>query len=383
LEKNPGNRAIGWGLLAAGVIGGMVGALAIFLLLGSRKPTDIDAEFSRAIAKARPAVVSIDIRYTPHGPGAVPGVPALGSASGIIIDGKKGLILTNSHVIKKWSDIQVRLEDGRKFKAKLMGQDGISDIAVLQIPAERLPAAVLGESRNLAVGSWVLAIGNPLLFEGSVTAGIVSGVGRSIGAPGAPVDLPDVIQTDAAINLGNSGGALVNLKGEVIGVPTAIYRGYGAEGMGFAVPIDRAKAVAKELLQYGHALHPWLGIRYGGLVPGDPLAGPAGNLGVVIYEVASGSPAEQAGLRKGDIIRYAAGKKLVRQEDFRDLMKTMKLDDTLSLVVERGGKRKTISVKIGNQPDVPLPEMFPDSFPKKPLAPPKTPAPLAKPSPRR
>jgi len=346
-------------ILLAALLGGLLGALIASRFINS--PSSSNVSFFRAIEKARPVVVSIDVSFQTDGKPDT----RFGSASGIIYDGRKGYILTNAHVIKPNSALRVRLWNGKKYKAKLIGQDRISDIALLQISAKGLPTAVLGNSRDLPVGSWVVAIGNPLLFDGSVTAGIISGVGRNIGSPVGSIDMPDLIQTDAAINFGNSGGALVNLQGEVVGIPTAMLRGNLAEGLGFAVPIDRVKEVAETLEKYHQPRHPWLGIRYEDNLPlpGDDGFSASRNFGVRIIEVAKASPAEKAGLQKGDIIRFAADKKILHSKDLQEQMKAFKVDDRLSLVIERQGENKKLTVKIGNLPDIPLAELFPKSTP--------------------
>jgi len=210
------------------------------------------------------------------------------------------------------------------------------------------------------VGAWVIAIGNPLMFERSVTAGIISGKGRNVLSPRGDIDLPDLLQTDAAINLGNSGGALINLKGEVVGIPTAIVRAAQAEGLGFAVPIDRAKEVVQQILKYGHARHPWLGVLYATVTQETPAPAPADRKGALVLQVAPNNPAARAGIRKGDIIRRAGNKEIINQNDLRDLAREQKVGASLPIVLWRAGQELKATIIVGEMPQTTeLRKLFP------------------------
>jgi len=311
--------------------------------------------FTEAIRRAEPAVVSIETEFSVGPAESTPSLPQPvgGRGSGVVIDGQRGYVLTNAHVVKGARALKVRLPDMREFAGRLVGLDEVSDIALLQIRGAGLPTAVLGRSADLPVGAWVIAIGNSLMFERSVTAGIISGKGRSVSSLRGEVELFDLLQTDAAINPGNSGGALVNLRGEVVGIPTAVVRGAQAEGLGFAVPIDRAKAVVGELLRYGRVRHPWLGILYSSL-PAEaakhPLHLPRDRQGALLLEIAKDSPAFRAGLRKGDVIRRAGEKVISNQEDLRDLARTLKVGERLPLLIWREGHEQGLSLVVGEMP---------------------------------
>src|SRR6476469_6961556 len=230
---------------------------------------------------------------------------AAGLGSGFIVR-QDGVILTNAHVVNGASRISVAMRDGTTYPAKLLGADETNDLAVIKIDAKGLPVAPLGSSSNLLIGEWAIAIGSPFGFllansEPSVTAGVVSGTGRNLAAEsnGAGIYV-DMIQTDASINPGNSGGPLVNALGEVIGVNSSIYSPSGGSiGIGFAIPINRARRVTEDLLAHGVVRHPWWGIQLQlPRISGTPGANP----GVVVASVVPGSPASRAGIRPGDVI---------------------------------------------------------------------------------
>ena len=229
-----------------------------------------------------------------------------GFGSGFVVS-SDGLILTNAHVVDRSDEVTVTLKDGRTYEGKVMGTDPLTDIAVIKIEAEDLPAVTFADSEQLQPGEWAIAIGNPLGLDNTVTTGIVSGTGRSSAQVGIADKRVSFIQTDAAINPGNSGGPLLNAQGKVIGINTAIIR--NAQGLGFAIPINTARDIAEELIATGKAEHPYLGIQMVGITPElNQQLKTRRNLdtgtdkGVLIAGVVPNSPAAKAGLRSGDVI---------------------------------------------------------------------------------
>jgi serine protease Do len=268
--------------------------------------------------------------------------------SGVIIDGKRGFILTNKHVIIKSSTITVTLKDGREFKAKVIGADPDSDLAVLRIsPKKDLPAIDMGNSDNLMIGETVIAIGNPFGFSNTVTTGVISATNRSI-----KVDdtfYHDFIQTDASINPGNSGGPLLNIYGELIGINTAIYA--KAQGIGFAIPINKARRIVTDLIKYGEVIPAWIGIIIQDL--DDELAQylNATNVkGVFVKKIEAAGPAYKAGIHEGDIIRFIGSRKILSQNDFNTAMSNISAGETININIWRDGKTKEISVKSSSFP---------------------------------
>jgi Do/DeqQ family serine protease len=263
--------------------------------------------------------------------------------SGVIIDGKRGFILTNAHVIERSGNIKVVLEDEREFEAKIVGADPDSDLAVLQIDSKtRLPSVEMGSSDDLMIGETVIAIGNPFGFSHTVTTGVISAVNRSIRSE-ERVFL-DFIQIDASINPGNSGGPLLNINGDLIGINTAIYA--KAQGIGFAIPINKAKKIISDLIHYGEVIQTWIGITVQNLdkklaaylkVPGKK--------GVLVKALEPGSPASSAGLKEGDIILAIGNKKIVSEQDYGSVKKTYAAGDTLKTQIWRNGKTETLSIK--------------------------------------
>lgn len=262
--------------------------------------------------------------------------------SGVIIDGKRGLILTNAHVVAKTGTITVVLKDKREFKAQIVGADPDSDLAVLRIPAKNsLPAIEMGNSDDLMIGETVIAIGNPFGFSNTVTTGVISALHRSIKTD--DMIFQDFIQTDASINPGNSGGPLLNIKGELIGINTAIYA--KAQGIGFAIPINKAKRIVLDLIRYGEVIQPWIGITVQNL--DQRLAQylkVSGIKGVIVKEVEPASPAGKAGVCEGDIILSIGERKTLSVNDYRTIMKDFAAGDTLRLHIWRDGKDSTVPV---------------------------------------
>ena len=263
--------------------------------------------------------------------------------SGFIVD-TDGTILTNSHVILRGAKVRVTLVDGREFDAKLVGADADSDLAVLRIAAgERLPTAPLGTSSDLLIGETVIAIGNPFGLSHTVTTGVVSAVGRSL--HGEERTYTDFVQTDASINPGNSGGPLSNIRGEVIGVNAAIYG--KAQGIGFAIPIDRAKRVLRELVSYGEVKRTWIGVFTQDLTP--EMARHFGvRKGVVVLTVEPKSPAAAAGLVRGDVIMKIDGREVATADEFEGRIADHQTGDDLHLTVssDEDGSIREVTVRV-------------------------------------
>jgi len=267
-----------------------------------------------------------------------------GQGSGFII-GDNGYILTNNHVVGEADEITVKLHDGREFDAELVGTDEKSDVAVIKIDGENLPAMPLGDSDNLKVGEWVIAIGNPFGLAETLTSGIVSAKGRStVGIN----DYEDFIQTDAAINPGNSGGPLINIKGEAIGINTAIFSNSGGNmGIGFAIPINMARAIKDQLVKTGKVTRGQLGVMIGGVT--QDLADYFeidSTKGAMVNEILEGSAAEKAGLQVGDIILKINGRDVEGIGDLRNTIAMSAPGSEVRLLVHRNGKERTITVRI-------------------------------------
>lgn len=277
-----------------------------------------------------------------------------GLGSGVIISAD-GYILTNNHVVKEAEDISV-LMDRKEYKAKIIGFDPKTDLAVIKIDEKNLPVVKLGNSDHLEVGEWVLAIGNPfsLQLQHSVTAGIVSGKGRNQVGIG-DIDYEDFIQTDAAINPGNSGGALVNLRGELVGINTAIVANSwsgGNLGIGFAIPINLARQIMEQLIASGKVVRGWMGVYI--QTPNESMAKELelpSTEGALVSDVSANSPADQAGIKDGDFIVELDGKKISDSNQLMHLIATYKPGARLSVKLFRDGREKTLSVTLGERPD--------------------------------
>ena len=312
----------------------------------------------RAAERVGPSVVSVNVirreAVRPRDffesfflpPGAQREVAGLGS--GVIIR-EDGLVLTNEHVVRGAQVVVVTLPDGRDFDAEIVGTDEATDLALLRIPNARdLPVAPLGDSDDLMIGEWVVAIGNPFGYllsntEPTVTAGVVSGVGRNIIPSGDEQRgyYLDMIQTDASINPGNSGGALVNAMGEVVGVNSSIISGTGgSQGLGFAIPINRARRIVEDLLAHGRVRRAWLGFE---------IEGPDGTRRnrlreVRVIEVVPGSPAAEAGLRPGMVVNRIAGRRIRNLLDWQVVALDARVGEPLDVVVTDGGRERVIRV---------------------------------------
>jgi len=271
-----------------------------------------------------------------------------GLGSGVIVS-KDGYILTNNHVVAGAEKIRVTLSDKRKFKAKIVGTDKKTDVAVIKIAAHHLPVAKLGNSDKVKVGEFVLAIGNPFRLSHTVTAGIISAKGRSnVGL----AEYEDFIQTDAAINPGNSGGALVNLQGEVIGINTAIATlSGGYQGVGFAIPINMAKEVMDQLISKGKVIRGWLGVIIQDI--DSDMADALGLKkaeGVVVGDVKKDSPAEKGGIKRGDVIILFDNQKVENAVELKNLVAAHKPKTVVKVEVLRNGRRKNLAIKLGEIP---------------------------------
>lgn len=274
-----------------------------------------------------------------------------GTGSGTIIS-PEGHILTNEHVVRDAREITVVLDDEKKYKGKVVGKDVRTDVAVIKINAGRkLPYAVMGDSDKVRVGEWVAAIGSPFGLQHTITSGIVSAVRQSLPIEGR--DYRDLIQTDAAINRGNSGGPLCNMKGEVIGVNTAIYAPTGVfSGVGFAIPINNAKAILNDLIKKGKVVRGWLGVEIGPVneIIAREFSLPDTN-GVLVNDVMKDSPAAKAGLRRGDVIREFGGKEVKDASSLQDLVSATRPNTKVKLDVIRDGKRTSLTLVTGEAPN--------------------------------
>lgn len=273
-----------------------------------------------------------------------------GVGSGFIVS-KDGRILTNAHVVADADEVSVVLKDGRRFAGKVVGADPVTDVAVIKIDAANLPVVELGNSDSLVPGQWAIAIGNPLGLNNTVTQGIISAIGRSGSDIGVQDKRLDFIQTDAAINPGNSGGPLLNDRGEVIGVNTAIIG--GAQGLGFAIPIETAQRVANQLITTGRVEHPYLGVRLIELTADLQQEINQSNLGfkvdrdkgVLIVDVARNSPAARAGLRPGDIITQIKETQIQNADQVQDQVESTPLGNTIPIQVQRNGSTQTLTIE--------------------------------------
>ncbi|MBD2204478.1 trypsin-like peptidase domain-containing protein [Calothrix sp. FACHB-1219] len=277
-----------------------------------------------------------------------------GTGSGFILSAN-GELLTNAHVVADTDTVQVTLKDGRSFEGKVLGVDPVTDVAVVKIPASKLPTVKLGTSQNLIPGQWAIAIGNPLGLDNTVTIGIISATDRTSAQVGVPEKRVSFIQTDAAINPGNSGGPLLNAQGEVIGVNTAIRA--DAQGLGFAIPIETAARIANELFTKGRVEHPFLGVEMTDLTPTKKQQINQENqlniqqdAGVVIKGTLDDSPAKQAGLLPGDVIQKINGKPVKTSAQVQRLVESSSVGDTLEIEVNRNGKTQTFKVQSGAYP---------------------------------
>ncbi|HEX8172698.1 MAG TPA: trypsin-like peptidase domain-containing protein [Thermoanaerobaculia bacterium] len=268
--------------------------------------------------------------------------------SGFVWSGD-GIIVTNNHVVEGASRITVNLSDGTQLAARLLGVDPDSDLAVLRVDAKNLTAAPVGTSADLMIGETVVAVGNPFGLSGSVTTGVVSALGRSVPSQEQGRTFTDFIQTDASINPGNSGGPLLNIEGRVIGINVAIYA--QAQGIGFAIPVDRAKKVIQDLLRYGEVHSAWIGAVTATLTPEEAKRlGHTTARGALVARVFAGSPAEAAGVRAGDVITAVAGRPIDSREAFSTATATLASGQPIELTIARGGTTRTVQVRPADPP---------------------------------
>ncbi len=266
-----------------------------------------------------------------------------GQGSGVIF-AKEGFVLTNAHVVENIDNLVVGLSDGKRVPAEVIGQDSLTDLAVLRISGKGpWPKAPLGDSNNLEVGDWAIAVGNPYGLEKTVTLGIISNLNRNVSKLGISDKKLRLIQTDAAINPGNSGGPLLNSEGEIIGINTLVRSGPGA-GLGFAIPINQAIKIANQLVHNGKAIHPMIGVNLAYLMPSNE-NNELALFGARIINVIPGSPAEIKGLKINDIIIKINGKKVISPEDVVDQINYNGVDQSLEFLIRRGKQNLTLQIR--------------------------------------
>ncbi len=342
-------------------------------ILAKATPLSAESFVAAAVARTGPAVVRIDTEtvvtrrvdpFFTDDPffrdffGTLPTPQQqeqhlVGQGSGFIVD-KAGVILTNAHVVDNASKVTVTLRDGRTFKGEVKGTDEVTDLAVVSIDpqGDELPVAPLGNSSQLQVGDWAIAVGNPVGLDNTVTLGIISTLGRSAAKAGIPDKRVEFIQTDAAINPGNSGGPLLNAQGEVIGINTAIRA--DAMGIGFAIPINQARTIETLLAEGQKIPHPYIGIQMVNLTPDlarqnnrDPNSAflIAEVEGILVVRVIPNSPAERAGLRRGDVLVSVNGQPMKEGAVLQTLVEQVGLNQSLKLNVRRGDRPLTVTVQ--------------------------------------
>ena len=334
--------------------------------------TDSAANFvTVAVEKAEGAVVQVNVSRTMGGdipealrpflgrPGASSQSVLRGIGSGFVISSTDttGQIITNAHVVDGAVMVTVSFQDGRILEGKVLGKDPVTDVAVIEVQADRLPTVTLGNSDKVRQGQWAIAIGNPLGLQETVTVGVISGTERSSADIGVPDKRVGFIQTDAAINPGNSGGPLLNAQGDVIGVNTAIIR--GTQGLGFAIPINTAQAVAQQLIATGEVQHPYIGVQmvaltpqvkqYINQAPNSQMRVEEDN-GILVVQVNKGTPAAKAGLRAGDVIAEVNQQPVDKVSTIQRLVDQVGVKGELEVTVKRSDR--TIALKIE-------PEQFP------------------------
>jgi serine protease Do len=310
--------------------------------------TELSRAFVNVAKRAKPTVVHVIMggaasqaaagNSRRQGPGAPP-QQARGTGSGVIVS-PDGYILTNNHVAGMADSIRVKLYDGRELNARRIGVDPETDLALIKVEAQNLPYAALGDSSRLEQGEWVIALGSPFGLEQTMTAGIVSATGRTLGGI-----YDNYIQTDASINPGNSGGPLLNMNGEVVGINTMIYsRSGGSEGIGFSIPSNTAKKVKEQLLANGRVSRGFLGAN---LQP----AGQGSSAGVLLGDLSANGPASKSGLRSGDVISEFDGKPVRTPKQLTEIIADTPVGKTVKLKFTRGGQLMSTSITLAERPD--------------------------------
>jgi serine protease Do len=335
-------------------------------------PGDLSRTFVQVAKQVKPAVVSIDVverarrtsRSTgrlPEGFPQIPGFPSpdnsprRGTGSGVIIS-PDGYILTNNHVVGDADQINVKLADGRELKARRVGTDPDTDLAVIKVDVQGLPFAKIGNSDIVEQGEWVIALGSPFGLQHTMTAGIISATGRDI--PGAG-QFTNFIQTDASINPGNSGGPLINMEGEIIGINTLIYsRSGGSQGIGFAIPANLANKVYAQLVKSGRVTRGYLGVTLGEITPAIAQAvGYDGKQGVLVNDLArNDSPAAKAGLRSGDVIVEFDGKTVTSPKQLTEMVVDTPVGKTVPVKYVRDGRVLSATIMLGERPQANAPD---------------------------
>ncbi len=334
------------------------------VLASSRIATSLGRQsfVAAAVRRAGPAVVTIDTERTVAVASRQGGVPSSmlndplfrqffglpspgvqqrpvprterGQGSGFVYQAD-GLVLTNAHVVERTDRVTVGMQDGRRIPGTVVGMDKLTDLAVVRLDGKGpWPTAPLGNSDKLEVGEWAIAVGNPFGLDNTVTMGIISNLNRNAAKLGITDKRLDLIQTDAAINPGNSGGPLLNAEGEVIGINTLVRTGPGA-GLGFAIPINRARDIARQLVATGRVMHPMIGIGMDSVRPGD---GTGVSRGVRVASVVAGGPAQRGGLRQGDVVVAANGERMLQPSQLITAVEKAGVGGTLNLSVSRGGQ---------------------------------------------
>ena len=360
----------------------MIAILAVFFIQGQAQAQEkmIPATFADVVEKASPAVVNISTeKMVKSGGTPFPGGPGdpfqeffekffgnrapMGNhketslGSGFIID-PSGLIVTNNHVVDDADDIKVKMSDEKEYKAKVLGRDPKTDVALIKIDGNgKFPYLTLGDSSAVRIGDWVVAIGNPFGLDHTVTTGILSARGRAIGA--GPYD--DFLQTDASINPGNSGGPLLNLDGEVIGINTAMVR--GGQNIGFAIPANMVKSIVDQLREKGKVVRGWLGVMIQKVTPELAKSFNLDNQnGALVADVTPGSPAAEAGLKRGDVIVKFNDHDIKEMSELPTVVAATPVGSTAKATVIRNGKTKTFNIKIAElKDDQASPEAAPES----------------------
>jgi putative serine protease PepD len=331
-------------VLAAGACIGAGGGAATYAALSSGKGKTVVRQVT--VSDVQPASntgnLSVQSIYRLANKGVVEITAAQGQGSGFVYDGD-GHIVTNAHVVDGASSFTVKFWNGKTFAAQLVGTDASTDLAVLKVnaPTSELFPLSLGDSSKVLVGDNVVAIGSPFGLEGTVTSGIVSALHREMTSPNR-FAIDDSIQTDAAINHGNSGGPLLDAQGKVVGVTSQIESNSGGnEGVGFAIPSNTVRSIASQLISSGKAEHAFLGV---------VLRDSSSQTGAAINQVRAGTPAARAGLRAGDVVTAAAGKRITSASELRATINAHRPGDTISVTYTRGGQSHTVKVKLAARP---------------------------------